>query len=152
MKNNKLIEKIELPLVPIYDGKESIVQYERKFNEYLDALIKIKYNIILKFLNLWLDKYQIKLRRIIDFKNINKNKILSDKKFNKKILKMYSEQIYEYFNISEQSFENVDSDEIEEDDIIQFLKRILSKINYGIYKKECDNYTYYSIINKNIKE
>ena len=61
MKKEKLIDKIELPPLPLYDGKESIIEYERRFNEYIDAIDKIKYNAILKFLNIWLSEYDIKL-------------------------------------------------------------------------------------------
>lgn len=150
MENQKLIGKIELPIIPVYDGKESIIDYQRKFNDYLDSLVKIKYNIILKFLNIWLGKYEIQLKRIIDFKNLSKLRITSDKKHNKNVLKKYSDEIYKYFNINEQSYDNVDSDELEEDDIILFLKRVLSKINYGIFVKERKDEIYYSIINKKL--
>lgn len=148
MRKEKLINKVELPSIPLYDGNESIIDYGRRFNEYLDALEKIKYDAILNFLNTWLSKYEIKLKRIIDFKNFERSIILSKKKYNKSILKKYSTELYQFLNINEETFENCDSDDIGEEDIIVFLKRILFKINYSIYKREKDDQIFYTIYNR----
>ena len=64
------------------------------------------------------------------------------------MLKKYSPELYKFFNIDEQAFDELDSEDIEEDDIIVFLKRILTKINYSIYKREKDNDILYTIYNK----
>ncbi len=152
MSTKKIILKLDLPKPPIYDGKESIISYTRRFNEYIDNLTKNKYDVILKFLNEWLKYYDINLKRLIDFKYIGGSTILSDKKYNKKILKKYSTEYYKYFCIDESSYENQDSDDIGEDDIIIFLKKLLNKIDYMIIKKEKDSNTYYTIIRKCTKE
>ena len=152
MEIQKLVTKIELPSPPIYNRTETVIQYTRRFNEYIDNVTKIKYNIILQFLNLWLNHYNIKLNRLIEFKNIPKSKIIIDKKHNKKILKQYSDELYKYFNIDKLSFENVASDDIEEEDIIIFLKQLLNKIDYYLFKKEKDSDIFYSIVHKTSRD
>lgn len=152
MEIQKLVTKIELPSPPIYNRTETVIQYTRRFNEYIDNVTKIKYNIILQFLNLWLNHYNIKLNRLIEFKNIPKSKIIIDKKHNKKILKQYSDELYKYFNIDKLSFENVASDDIEEEDIIVFLKQLLNKIDYYLFKKEKDSDIFYSIVHKTSRD
>lgn len=47
-----IINSKNLPEPPIYDGKENVVLYTRKMNEYLDLVKKNKYDIIMFFINL----------------------------------------------------------------------------------------------------
>lgn len=151
--NKKLIGKIILPKPPVYDYKESVIEYSRKFDEYIQNLTKIKYDIILKFLNIWLNHYSINISRLIDFKFINIDTVTKDKKYNDKILRLYSQQLNKYFNIEEEeSYSDINSDDIEENEIIVFLKKLLDKIDYTIIKKNKDKKILYFIINKKMKD
>ena len=124
--------------VPEYNGG-SIVEYTKKFQEYTEQLKKHKYNVLLKFLNLWLIKYNITLKKIIDFKNIKKNKVLADQSHNNELLKKYSDELYVFFNVSEEDrlkdCENIN------DTIIKLIKILLNKIDYRLIEDNKFNLT-----------
>lgn len=147
-----LIKEITLPKPPVYDYKESVIEYSRKFEDYMQMLIKVKYDAILKFLNIWLNHYKINLKKLTDFKFINIDKITKDKKYNNKILRYYSDKLNDYFNIKKESYINIDSEDIDEDEIIIFIKKLLNKIDYTVIKKYKDDDVYYSILNKKTKD
>lgn len=121
MQENK--KKIEFPY---FDMKnETINQYMERFRQFELQLLEEKYNLILDFVKEWLSIYDIEIKCLTDFKKISSDKI-NNKKANNKILKKYKSNICKTFNIDE------DDGDIEEENIINFLKRALSKINYSL--------------------
>lgn len=155
MSNHKypnLKMNTDFPKPPVYDDKETVIAFTRRFTEYLDQVTKIKYNVILDFINIWLQEYNIKIRRLIDFKQIKRSVIMDNKKHNRKILKLYTSKIYKYFKIDDSTFDTIDTDDIDEDEIIILLKHILSKIDYALLKRKNDeDEIVYSIYMKNKK-
>lgn len=111
---------------PYFDMKnESINQYMERFRQFQLQILEEKYNIILDFVKDWLSMYDIEIKCLTDFKKISTDKI-NNKKLNKKILKKYKSNICKTLNIEE------DEGDIEEENIIDFLKRALNKINYSL--------------------
>jgi hypothetical protein len=138
---------------PIYDGKETINQYLKRITQYQDQLKKKNYDIILKYINLWLIPYNIKLKSLIDFKNITDDKLETHSDHNKNFLKLKSKNI-----CTELSIENIIDEKIDEKDlsihrIISFFRTVLKTIDYSLIRKNIGNNFYYLIINKpvNIK-
>lgn len=138
---------------PIYDGKETINQYLKRITQYQDQIKKKNYEIILKYINLWFIPYNIKLKSLIDFKNITDDKLETHNDHNKNFLKLKAKNI-----CTELSIENIIDEKIDEKDlsihrIISFFRTVLKTIDYSLIRKNIGNNFYYSIINKpvNIK-
>lgn len=122
-----------IPSPPIYDGKESTMSYERRVADYFVKINRLKYDIILEFLNIYTSKNFIKLK---DFKNIDEN-VFTDDDHNKYIYDTYSEQLNKYFVIhnSEVNYENGNIN------FVSYIQKILSKIGYIMIKKHNGKYT-----------
>ena len=118
--------------VPLYDGKESINKYMRRVEKYRDYMMKDKYNLILEFINEWLD---VEFNSLTQFKSINENKLLKDKKHNRDLIRKYC-----------QLDEETDSEEINDKYIIYLLMKMLNYIDYGLTKKELKTNILYTII------
>lgn len=156
---------------PVYDGSGSMTQFLLEVKEYNVYVRSHKYGKILELINIWLsgiesshlrvilskfvvnpgeskDKSKIKLKSLLDFKNIPGNILSSDPKFNIKLYRKYYISMCSYFNISmyndefdsdeEEMFDNLGSEEFEYDDIIMFIKKILKTIGYSFktFKKK----------------
>ena len=131
---------------PIYDGKETINQYLDRIKEYEISLKRNKYNIILNFINQWVSPYKLKFKSLLEFKNIEMNSVLLDTKHNKKILKRNCLKICEKLYINSNIDEEIDTDDIPENEIIIFLRKILETIEYSLIKRKIDNKYYYTIL------
>lgn len=143
-----MFDQDKLPEIPVFNYDEDIYLYERRYEEYLEKIHKMKYDKILFFVNELLKNNNIKLIKLSDFKNIDKKIILKNPKYNRNLLRNHSNNLYKFFNIDKNSFENDSSDDIEDDEIIIFIKRLLNKINYSIVKKEIKGIIYYSIVDR----
>lgn len=136
-----LNQKETQPLPPIFNSNISVLEYARDHKNYIHSITKPKYNEILKFLNIWLNHYNIKLTKLIDFKLIDIEIITKDTKYNEDIFNLHFEHLYKYFNIENKNKIKFDNKK----NIIIFLKKILNKINYTITKQNIDNKLLYTI-------
>ena len=121
-----------IPLPPLYDGKESTIRYERRVSEYIARINSLKYDIILEFLNIYTSNKYTKLK---DFKNLDES-IFIDHDHNKYMYETYSVQLNEHLSI-------VKSEILFEDgkiNFISYIQKILSKIGYIMIKKKNDKY------------
>jgi hypothetical protein len=134
--------------VPIYDGKESLTKFLRKVEAYNIYMKQEKYQKILNFLNEWMKPYNLNMSSLTEFKNISAERILSDNKHNKRILKKYSKKLIDELNlVIDCPNDETDTDEIGENEIIVFVRCILKSIDYSINSKLNGNELFYTIRN-----
>lgn len=128
---------------PIYDGKESMTKYMLKFEKYRSQISKKKYTIVLNFINeLTCSKY----KSLTEFKNVKEITLLQNKKHNFDSMNKFKEIYGKEFGFNLISTElGMGEDNLDDKNIIQFLTKILSVINYIFVKKEVYNHTLYSI-------
>jgi len=127
----------------VYDNKESITKYLSRLRELKLNKNKDKYDKILNFFNIWLEKYDIKLKSLMEFKRISEDIILSDEKHNNKILKKHMHELYEELEL-DTGYGSSDSEEMKklenihnmENDIMYFIKEILKSIDYKLKSKK----------------
>lgn len=148
MELENFINNIVIPKPPVFDRNLDSIHCEHLFNDYVDKLEKNKYDVVLKFINIWLSKYDIKLKRIIDFKNISQSLLLSNSKYNQYIYEKYSPVLYKYFNISGTYDLYITNDIAIDNSIVLLLRKILDKINYVLLVRERENNYYYTIKRK----
>jgi len=123
----------------LYDGKESIVSYMKKLNNYKSKLYEHEYNLILNFINEWLNK---DLKSITDFKKISLSSLLINKELNINLINKYAVLFNKSFNLSI----NID-DLIKKDDGIMFMFfKIIKKIDYKIIKYKSSNDILFSVV------
>jgi len=143
MSSNKNINKSKQETqLPEYDGSESLTKYLCRMNDLRMEMNTHKYDKILEFMNLWLEKYKIKLKSLTDFKKIKETTILSDEVHNKKILDKYYDSVYSYLDIGNNNYDSDNSstdeyDKLEREyniknNILSFIKEILTSINYTL--------------------
>ena len=129
-------------LVPEYNprGKETINQYIRRVEEYKNIILKEKYDIILNFVNDWLniDK-DIIYESLTKFTNIKESILLKNDKHNRNVMQKYSLIFKEKFQIQD----NID--ETQDKYIISFLIKLLNYIDYNLVKREFKGQFVYSI-------
>jgi hypothetical protein len=134
---------------PVYDGKEPVYKFQKKIDEYLKALKNQKYDYVLNFINLWLDHSKLpQIKSLVDFKKIPEEKLLSDKKANRKLLRKNSEKLMKIFNLNTYVEAETDSDEIRDKYIIQFVSKILRTQDYILVNVTLNDTLYYTIKNK----
>jgi len=138
--------------LPEYDGTESLTKYLSKIKMLHIEINKHKYDKILEFMNIWLDKYKIKLGSLTEFKRVSEKILLSDPEHNKKILNKYYSSIRSYLDIesanynsdnsSTDSFDKLEREYLIKNNILNFIKEILTTINYTLilYKAKGDNF------------
>jgi len=138
--------------IPVYDGRESILNYTRRLKQFRSKLNEKKYELLINFINDWLNyKKGTGLNYLAEFKNFSEKKLLSDKKHNDKILKKYCPKIKKAFDIK-LSFE-INDEKYDEKYIFYVLTRALSVINFRlvhkiIYDKKTGKDTLYTIKKK----
>ena len=128
--------------LPEYDGSESLTRYLQKIKDMRFQMNSHKYEKILEFLNLWLEKYKIKLRSLTDFKKIQEKIILSDDTHNKKIIDKYYDSLLSYLDTGNTNYDSNNSstdsyDKLEREykirnNILSFIKKILTTIDYTL--------------------
>ena len=136
-----------IPVIPNYEHNMSIYDYNQQIEQFKLAFFNDKYNLILKFINVWLDSDETyKLKTLREFKNISKSYLLRNLEHNKEILRKYSKEIKEKLNLK-CNINYTDNDKIKIKDgyILYFISRALNKIDYKFSIKKTN---YYSIINK----
>jgi hypothetical protein len=124
--------------VPKYNKNESLAKYVNRVEKYKFSLIKLKYQLVLNFINDLLN-CDTKIKTLIDFKNISHNELLSDKTHVKNIIEKYQEEINQTFNFK---YKNPD--------IIFLITRMLSGINYKLITKKynTDDFKYSILFTK----
>jgi hypothetical protein len=143
--SEKITTKKEISY-PIYDGKETMTQWLRKIQLFEVRMKSDKYNKILDFMNILLTPYEIKLCSLSDFKNISSKKITKDIIHNKRTLRKYGKKLAAELCVDVNAPElDDDTEDIEEDQIIKFIRSILKSIEYSLKWKQVDNIIYYTI-------
>ncbi len=117
-------------LPPKYDGKESMPQFERRIEKYLAEINKNKYDKLLDFLNLWLKMTEKKFMSLTDIKNIPEKLLLGDAKHNRNILRRHGQDLMILFGIDTTIDDETDSDDINDNYITDFVKKILNAFGY----------------------
>lgn len=128
--------------LPEYDGSESLTKYLSRIKDLRFKMNSHKYNKILEFLNVWLEKYKIKLKSLTDFKKIPEKILLSDETYNQKILDKYYTSLSSYLDTNNANYDsdNSSTDEYEKlereykirNNILSFIKEILTTIDYTL--------------------
>ena len=133
---------------PIYDDTKTVYEYVKELERYNLKINEDKYNKILKFINKLTCRYKIKYLALMNFKNIT---YLTDTTHNNKILKENGAQLLIDLNIqNNQNNQNnnnqnnekkenkkhtyIDFDNLDEESLIIFLRKILQTINYTLIK------------------
>ena len=145
MSSRNLVNVIKdnnIDILPEYDGSESLTKYLSRMKDFRFKLNSHKYNKILEFLNIWLEKYKINLKSLTDFKKVPEKVLLSDEVYNKKILDKYytslsndlniNNENYDSDNLSTEEYEKLEKDYKLRNNIISFLKEILTTIDYTL--------------------
>lgn len=128
--------------LPEYDGSESLTKYLGRIKDLRFQMNSHKYDKILEFMNLWLEKYKIKLKSLMDFKKVSENLLLSDETHNKKILDKYYDSLSSYLDTDNANYDSDNSstdsyDKLEREykirnNILSFIKEILMTIDYTL--------------------
>ena len=134
--------KHDITQLPEYDGSESLTKYLQRIKDIRFQMNSHKYDKILEFLNLWLEKYKIKLKSLTDFKKIRENILLSDDTHNKKMIDKYYDSLSSYLDINNTKYDSDNSstdsyDKLEREykirnNILSFIKEILTTIDYTL--------------------
>ena len=134
--------KQEISQLPEYDGSESLTKYLQRIKDLRFQMNAHKYDKILEFLNLWLEKYKIKLKSLMDFKKIPEKILLSDDAHNKKMIDKYYDSLSSYLDINNTNYDSDNSstdsyDKLEREykirnNILSFIKEILTTIDYTL--------------------
>ena len=132
---------------PKYNPKESINKYINKAEDYMMQMQQNKYNVILNFINDWLN---INLKSLTEFKNIKEQTLLKNTDHNKNIIKKYIPIFNSTFDIELNIKENDDDEIIDDKYIINLLKYVLKllKLNYDLIKINKNNIITYTIKKK----
>lgn len=127
---------------PIYDGNETINQYIKRVERFKNKIVEEKYNVILEFVNSWLDK---KYTSLSDFKNIYEEILLKNSKHNREIVRKYCDIFQNKFEVDLSIGLETDSDEINDRYIIYLLMKMLGIIGYSLTKRNYGNKIAYTI-------
>lgn len=129
-------------VLPEYDGTESLTKYLSRMKDLRFQMNSHKYDKIMEFLNVWLEKYKIKLKSLSDFKKIPEKILLSDESHNQKILDKYYVSLSSYLDTNNVDYnsDNSSTDEYEKlereykirNNILSFIKEILTTIDYTL--------------------
>jgi hypothetical protein len=135
--------------LPEYDGTESLTKYLTRMKELRIKMNAHKYEKILEFMNLWLEKYKYKLKSLTDFKKIPEKTLLSDETHNKKILDKYYDSLSSYLdtkntnydsdNSSTDSYDKLVREYNIQNNILSFIKEILTTIDYTLIIQKIKN-------------
>jgi hypothetical protein len=128
-----------------YDGIESCEDFIKRFEKYKIQYEKKNYDIVLKFMQNFLAGYDIKIKSLLDLEKISEEKINKKEKYNKKFFKNNCDQICEALNINKENNE-INTDDIEEHELIELIKIILKKIGYKFIKYKDNSENFYKIL------
>ena len=129
-------------ILPEYDGSESLTKYLSRMKDLRFQMNSHKYDKIIEFLNVWLEKYKIKLKSLTDFKKVPEKLLLSDETHNQKILDKYYTSLSSYLdtnnadydsdNSSTDSYAKLEREYKIRNNILSFIKEILTTIDYTL--------------------
>lgn len=128
--------------LPEYDGSESLTKYLSRIKDLRFQMNSHKYDKILEFMNVWLEKYKIQLKSLTDFKKVPEKILLSDETHNQKILDKYYTSLSSYLDTNNTNYDSDNSstdsyDKLEREykirnNILSFIKEILTTIDYTL--------------------
>jgi cysteinyl-tRNA synthetase len=124
---------------------EHVNSFMNRMEEYRLYLINDKYNLILKFVNMWLTE---EYKSLSEFKNISEKRLLKDPKHNRDTLRKYASKFKKVFNSNFTVEDDTDSDDITDKYIIYVASKLLAAINYKFGNKKVGERLYYYIIQK----
>jgi len=128
--------------VPKFNINDSVSKYIIKVENYKIKLLKEKYDIVINFLNEWIFK---NYKSLTDFKNINEEILLKNKKHNHAIARKYSDIFENKFNIDLSVDAATDSDDITDKYIIFMLSKILNNLDNHLSITQFNDKIYYTI-------
>lgn len=126
--------------------KQTYSSLVRDIQSSLDDYNAQKYQKVLTFINKLLYPLDKKVKSLTEFKRIKIQSIVKHDKYNRKILRKYSPDLVELFNISVKIDEEVSSDDITNNFIISFTSKLLLAYGYKLVKRG----DYLSIIKQSI--
>jgi hypothetical protein len=142
MSSRKVISNAAVTQLPEYDGSVSLTKYLCQIKDMRVQMNSHKYDKIMEFINLWLEKYKIKLKSLTDFKKIPEQILLQDEIHNKKILDKYYDSLKSYLDVNNSNYDSDNSstdeyDKLEREynirnNILSFIKEILTCIDYTL--------------------
>ena len=143
----------EAPKPPVFKEGDNVTDFLEKVREFEIQLKKTNYNLIVAFMNEWLVPYKIKLNSLLEFKNISQKKLEDNETHNKKMVKKHATKLKQKLKIQDDDddLEDVDTDDIPDLEIIQFISSLLKKIGYSLTRRKVNEITYYSISNETKK-
>lgn len=162
--------EIEIPAPPKFEKGMSMTKYLRAVDEYAVLKNRKKYNIALTFVKMWLAGCDIGIKSLLDFKKISEKDLAKNEHYNKKLVKTHIQKINECFEINyilddtekqknksknsiwddeseddEDEEISIDTDEIDEMEIIKLVKKMLEKIDYELIRNIIDGENFYTI-------
>jgi hypothetical protein len=128
---------------PVYNPKESINKFIDRAESYMRNLQQNKYNVVLNFINEWLN---INLKSLTEFKNIREITLLKNINHNKTIVEKHISIFNSTFGIELNITKN-DIDDLDDGYIIDLLKHVLKllKLDYKLIKINKNNVIVYTI-------
>jgi len=129
-------------VIPTYEPHMTIYEYKLQVEQFKLALLKDKYNLVLRFINNWLDSDKKnkgstgrQLKTLREFKNISESQLLKNPKHNRKMLRKYSKEIKQTLDFEFSIDDDTDSEEIKDSYVLYFISRALDKIGYKFSMK-----------------
>jgi hypothetical protein len=120
---------------PKYDKNDPPYVYINKLKDFEYELKREKYNIVFSFIDEIAKIINIKIKSLIDFKNINRNSLIKNKIVIKLIKKKYK-SVLTKLNLSYEF----------DDDIYELFNVMLNPIGYKLIRKNIDDDKLYNII------
>lgn|ERR1700679_1939512 len=129
---------------PKYRSNESINSYINKAETYLMKLQETKYDIVLNFINEWLN---VNLKSLTDLKFIGEHKLLKDREHNILIIKKYVPLFNDMFAIELNINDDTEDEQIGDEYIIDLLKYMvkLLELQYKVVAINKNGKIYYTI-------
>lgn len=156
---------------PVYDGKESVIKYQQRLEEFKLNSVRGKYVIVLEFINEILNgvnqddekkdennkqvkayKYKIQnIKSLKDFKKIKEDDLCKNHAYNVSTVEKFKKKFKETLNINVKTTDPKDSEEDPEGDlehslfIVSVIRRVLRTVNYKLVATKFRSGMYYSI-------
>lgn len=125
---------------PVLEENEPVYKYVRRLELYMLKLKENDYKLILDFINIWLESKKIKIKKLLDFKNIFESQLPNESK-NKEIMNNIGRKLIKKFKLQY----DIEDKKMDSSEMISFLKLLLKKIDYKIITYKTDKYTKYKI-------
>lgn len=125
---------------PVLEENEPVYKYVRRLELYMLKLKENDYKLVLDFINIWLESKKIKIKKLLDFKNIFESQ-LPNESVNKEVMNNIGKKLITKFKLQY----DIEDKKMDSSEMISFLKLLLKKIDYKIITYKTDKYTKYKI-------